>query len=83
MKRAYFIFMLVGVLFLNACITNKQRPKDTDILSESPYLGQKLPGSTPKLFAPSFVNTNAIEINTVYNTTYTELFLQGLLIVVL
>ncbi len=38
------------------------------------YLGQKPPQSKPILFAPSVVNTDAIEINAVYNPTFTELF---------
>lgn len=38
------------------------------------YLGQKLPGITPQLFAPSIVNTDSIEINTVFNSSFTELF---------
>ncbi|MEM8937953.1 MAG: hypothetical protein AAGC64_01245 [Bacteroidota bacterium] len=32
------------------------------------------PGTAPELFAPSLVNTDAIEINAVFNSTFTELF---------
>ncbi|MEM7485529.1 MAG: hypothetical protein AAF348_10000 [Bacteroidota bacterium] len=32
------------------------------------------PGTAPELFAPSLVNTDAIEINAVFNPTFTELF---------
>lgn len=39
-----------------------------------PFSGQKPPGGKPKLFAPSMVNSDAIEINSVYNNSYTELF---------
>ena len=42
--------------------------------SNQPYLGQSSPTTTPKLFAPSIVNTDSIEINTVFNSTLTELF---------
>jgi len=42
--------------------------------SHNPYIGQKLPDNTPKLFAPSMVNTDSIEINAVFNSSYTELF---------
>ena len=42
--------------------------------SYNSYLDQKLPGITPELFAPSIVNTNSIEINTVFNSSFTELF---------
>ncbi|MGY8764826.1 MAG: hypothetical protein ACKVLE_08840 [Fidelibacterota bacterium] len=44
------------------------------IKPNNPYLGQKLPGTIPELFAPSIVNTDAIEINTVFNSSFTELF---------
>ena len=38
------------------------------------YLDQKLPDDIPKLFAPSIVNTDEIEINTVFNPTFDEVF---------
>ncbi len=44
------------------------------INSNTSYLHQKPPGGTPQLFAPSIVNTDAIEINSVFNSTFTELF---------
>ncbi|MEO9967454.1 MAG: hypothetical protein ABJF11_16770 [Reichenbachiella sp.] len=37
-------------------------------------MDQNLPGNTPQLFAPSVVNTAEIEINTVFNSSFTELF---------
>lgn len=42
--------------------------------SSNSYPHEKLPGNTPELFAPSMVNTDHIEINTVFNATFTELF---------
>lgn len=42
--------------------------------SHNSYLGQKPPGITPKLFAPSMVNTDEIEINTVFNSSDNEVF---------
>jgi hypothetical protein len=38
------------------------------------FLHQEPPQTIPKLFAPSIVNTDSIEINTVFNSTFTELF---------
>jgi|GEM_PF-1253072 len=56
-------FVTIGlILVLQSCTSGKA------------YLGQKPPASTPELFAPSLVNTDAIEINTVYNSSFTELF---------
>ena len=54
----YFLLTLVLVLFLNACNTNKQKATDTDfpVLKER-YMGQKLPGLIPELFAPGIIAT--------------------------
>lgn len=41
---------------------------------EASYLGQKPPGSSPELFAPSIVNTDSIELNAVFNNTLDEFF---------
>ncbi|MCB0663370.1 MAG: PD40 domain-containing protein [Saprospiraceae bacterium] len=38
------------------------------------YLDQHPPTSTPDLFAPSIVNTDSIEINSVFNASFTEMF---------
>ncbi|MEL4456502.1 hypothetical protein [Lutimonas vermicola] len=38
------------------------------------YLGQKTPGTSPELFAPSIVNTDSIELNAVFNNSMTEVF---------
>lgn len=66
MNRGYYFLSVMGlVLALQSC-----KP----INSHNPYLGQELPGITPKLFAPSIVNTEDIEINTVFNSSFTELF---------
>ena len=53
MKKAYFIFILVLALFLNACNTKKKPSKASNAPTiESSYLGQKPPGLTPEPFAP-------------------------------
>ena len=66
MNRRYYFLSIIGLVFaLQNC-----KP----INSYNPYLGQKLPGITPELFAPSIVNTDDIEINTVFISSFTELF---------
>ena len=42
--------------------------------SDINYLDQQMPNQKPIKFAPSIVNTQAIEINTVFNSSYTEMF---------
>jgi len=60
MNRRYYFLSIIGLVFaLQSC-----KP----INSYNPYLGQKLPGITPELFAPSIVNTDDIEINAVFNS---------------
>ena len=60
------LLLFIGLFFaLQSC-----KP----INSYNPYLDQKPPGIPPELFAPSIVNTDAIEINTVFNSSLTELF---------
>ena len=80
MKKACFILSLVLILFLNACNTKKQHSKDSnsppdgyqDI--ESPYLGQKPPGLTPKVFAPGIVNTEDWQISGVFTPDLKEFY---------
>lgn len=63
MNSRYYFLSIIGLAFiLQSC-------KPTNL-----YLDQELPSNTPKLFAPSIVNTDAIEINTVFNAAFTELF---------
>ena len=71
MNRRYYFLSIIGLAFvLHSC-------KSIDSINS--YLGQELPGITPKLFAPSIVNTDDIEINTVFNSSFTEFFLPELL----
>jgi hypothetical protein len=59
----YYLLSIIGLAFtLHSCKSNVS------------YLDQETPGVIPKLVAPSIVNTDAIEINTVYNNSFTELF---------
>jgi len=66
MNRRYYFLSIIGLAFvLQSC---------NPINSKNSYLGQELPGITPKVFAPSIVNTDDIEINTVFNSSFTEVF---------
>ena len=64
-RRNYFVSIIGLVFALQSC-------KQTN--SYQPYLDQTPPTTIPKLFAPSIVNTDSIEINTVFNTSFTEMF---------
>ena len=66
MNKKYFLLSVIGLNFiLLSC-------KQTN--SNKPYLDQAPPTAIPKLFAPSIVNTDSIEINTVFNSSFTEMF---------
>jgi WD40-like Beta Propeller Repeat len=68
MKKAYLILILVFALFINACNTKKQKPKDSNSPNiENPYLEQKPPGLIPEAFAPGIVSTEYYE----YSGTFT------------
>lgn len=64
-NRHYFLSLLALAFLLQSC-------KSLD--PNTPYVGLEPPDGTPKLFAPTMVNTDAIEINTVFNASFTELF---------
>lgn len=66
MNKKYFLQSVIGIsLMLVGC---QQTNSNLD------YFNQIPPANTPKLFAPTIVNTDSIEINTVFNTSFTELF---------
>lgn len=58
MRNCNFIIgILVFALFLNACNTKKQQPKDTvSPTTEASYFGQDPPGMTAEIFAPGVVS---------------------------
>jgi len=66
MNRRYYFLSLFGLAYiLQSC-----NPMPT----HKSYLNQEPPGNIPELFAPAIVNTDRIEINAVFNSSYTELF---------
>ncbi len=66
MNRRSYLSLIIGLaLILQSCNSHN---------TNNSYLGQKPPGTLPELFAPSIVNTDEIEINTVFNSSLTEVF---------
>lgn len=80
MKNTHFILILIIGIFLNACNPKKKDSNDSESLTndvvsiESPYLGQKPPGLTPKVFAPGMVSTNSLEIEGVFSPNMDEFY---------
>ncbi|MDT7831802.1 hypothetical protein RQM59_05385 [Flavobacteriaceae bacterium S356] len=74
MKKISFLFSTLALaLFLNACRT-KQRSKDSDVSTKSPYLGQKPPGLLPEVFAPGMVSTKGWEVSGVFTPDLKEFY---------
>jgi len=78
MRNNYFIFLvLLFALFLNACSTKNQKSADSDSTTiESPYLGQKPPGSIPELFAPSIIKTDFREAEAAFTPDLKEFYFR-------
>ncbi len=62
-KNKHFVLFIVCASILQSCKSN-----------DFPYFDQKPPSNVPELFAPSIVNTNAVELNVVFNASFTEMF---------
>ncbi len=65
MYRSIRILSVILLVILQACKSN---------MHSTYHLNDAVPGAVPELFAPSLVNTDAVEINAVFNSSYTELF---------
>ncbi|MEW7292094.1 hypothetical protein [Aquimarina sp. 2304DJ70-9] len=75
MRKTYFILMLAGTLFLNACTTKKEHSKDKkQATRENLYLGQKPPGLIPEPFAPGIVTTEDWEVSGVFTPDMKEFY---------
>lgn len=64
-KSIYFLLLLVLCLSFQHCT-----------ISSTNYFNQAPPNNTPKLFAPAIVNTDSVELNVVFNASYTEMFMS-------
>jgi len=77
MKKAHFVLPLVLALFLNACNTKKKQSKDSESsTTENLYLGQKLPGLIPELFAPSIIKTDFREAEAAFTPDLKEFYFR-------
>jgi len=77
MKNYNFIFwVLVSVLFLSTCKTEKSNTIEVDSSTEkSFYLGQKPPGLVPEVFAPNIVSIDGRFEGTVsFSSDLTEMY---------
>lgn len=61
--------LILALLFILQAIVLQSCQTNTSL-----YFNQKPPNSTPELFALSQVNTENIELNVVFNPSYTEMF---------
>lgn len=69
MKNAHYIpLTLLLTLLLQGC-------KSDTLL----YFDQVPPSTTPALFAPAIVNTASIELNVVFNSSFTEMFFSRII----
>ncbi len=67
--------VLVSVIFLSACNTDKSNTKEDDSLNEENfYLGQDPPGLIPEVFAPGMVTTNGWEYGGVFTPDLKEFY---------
>jgi hypothetical protein len=69
MKRLTNISIFILAIY---CSLNAQQGKTTSLTG--PYLGQKLPGSIPELFAPGIVSTDAHEFSCCFSPDGTEFY---------
>ena len=59
---------IVSIILISGLLTSCSMKKSVS------YFDQEPPTTTPKLFAPAIVNTDSIEINMVFNASFTEMF---------
>jgi hypothetical protein len=59
---------IIALLFISSLLLS------CSVYKSVSYFDQEPPTTVPKLFAPSIVNTDSIEINTVFNPSSTKLF---------
>lgn len=67
-----------GLAVLTSCST-PTNSVDQRVPPNSPYLGQPVPGLSPEPFAPGLVNTDAIELNSVFSPDGKEFYFTRVL----
>jgi hypothetical protein len=75
MTRAFGPMVLLATILV-AALTAQDLTGTADRipLLKGPYLGQKLPGQAPQLFAPGIVSTGMDDLNAVFSADGTEFF---------
>jgi hypothetical protein len=80
-----FALTLLALIILPACTeTGDLRTAERTAVTAEPeaayrYLGQTPPGDTPELFAPGVINTEAVELNSVFSPDGREFFFTRLI----
>ena len=69
MKKAALFLCVLFILTMSPF----PQEKDFSVL-KGPYLGQKPPGMTPKIFAPGFISTEKRELNSVFTPDGKEFY---------
>ncbi len=69
MKKSFFVVSLAVLFAANVFSLQSDFPK-----LAGPYLGQKMPGTTPEIFAPGVVSTCLDELNSVFSPDGQEFY---------
>ena len=69
-----FLFIILCVVICSGC--TETRKGQTFPVLEGPYLGQKLQGMTPEIFAPGIISTGYHEFKAVFSPDGKELYYQ-------
>ena len=73
--RRYLVAIAAMSAILTGCGTDRNSGESpAAAASQSPYVGQPLPGLTPERFAPGLVSTDAIELNGVFSPDLREFY---------
>ena len=64
----------IALLLTFCAVSDGSHAQDAITVPEGPYLGQKLPGLTPKVFAPGIVSTKGWEYGVVFAPNMKEIY---------
>jgi hypothetical protein len=65
---------LIGIVFLIAVFSWNWAQNERSPVLKGEYLGQKLPGTTPEIFAPGIVSTTQGEFNAAFSPDGKEFY---------
>ena len=66
--------IIIFILSFSGCHLEKEKKENNSVDIENQYLGQKPPGSTPVLFAPSIISTEAFEFAISFSNDGKDIF---------